>query len=124
MGESSKMSCAFTLQIFQGYTTLHIVVWSVVPAPSALSVENKVSWGGERKKRVVVLQLHTVAVPRGTHARSVRCGAPVAERARQVNVDYIARARTLDHKHKAAGRHALPRRARAGARSPHPPGAD
>ena len=35
----------------------------------------------------------------GPHARSVRRGAPVAERARQVNVDYIARARTLDHKH-------------------------
>ena len=35
----------------------------------------------------------------GPHARSVRRGAPVAERARRVNVDYIARARTLDHAH-------------------------
>ena len=35
----------------------------------------------------------------GPHARSNRRGAPVAERARKVHVDYVGRARALDHAH-------------------------
>ena len=35
----------------------------------------------------------------GPHARSSRRGAPVTERARKVHVDYVARARALDHEH-------------------------
>ena len=35
----------------------------------------------------------------GTHARSNRRGAPVAERARKVHVDYVGRALALDHAH-------------------------
>ena len=35
----------------------------------------------------------------GPHARQRRRGAPVAERARRVNGEYIAKARTLDHEH-------------------------
>ena len=35
----------------------------------------------------------------GRHARSTRRGAPVAERARKVHVDYVRRARELDHQH-------------------------
>ena len=35
----------------------------------------------------------------GPHARQRRRRAPVAERARQVNGEYIAKARTLDHEH-------------------------
>jgi hypothetical protein len=46
----------------------------------------------------------------GPHARQRRRGAPVSERARRVNGEYIAKARTLDHEHtQAGGRHALPR---------------
>jgi hypothetical protein len=35
----------------------------------------------------------------GPHARSNRRGAPVAERARKVHVDYVGRALALDHAH-------------------------
>jgi hypothetical protein len=35
----------------------------------------------------------------GPHARQRRRGAPVSERARRVNGEYIAKARTLDHEH-------------------------
>ena len=35
----------------------------------------------------------------GPHARSNQRGAPVAERARKVHVDYVGRARALDHAH-------------------------
>ena len=35
----------------------------------------------------------------GPHARQRRRGAPVAERARRVNGEYIAKARMLDHEH-------------------------
>ena len=45
----------------------------------------------------------------GLHARSRRRGAPVAERARRVNVEYIAKARKLDHEHsRQAGGAAYP----------------
>jgi hypothetical protein len=52
----------------------------------------------------------------GPHARQRRRGAPVSERARRVNGEYIAKARTLDQpraqsRQQAGGRHALPRRA-------------
>ena len=36
---------------------------------------------------------------KGPHARSTRCVAPVAERARRVHVGYVRRARELDHQH-------------------------
>jgi hypothetical protein len=43
----------------------------------------------------------TRAVPRGARARQRRRRAPVAEWARRVNGEYIAKARTLDHEHTA-----------------------
>ena len=47
----------------------------------------------------------------GPHARQRRRGAPVSERARRVNGEYIAKARTLDHEHSRQVDEALPRRA-------------
>ena len=47
----------------------------------------------------------------GPHARQRRRRAPVAERARRVNGEYIAKARTLDHEHSRQVDEALPRRA-------------
>ena len=44
----------------------------------------------------------------GPHARSNWRGAPVAERARKVHVDYVGRARALDHAHTAGRRTARP----------------
>ena len=47
----------------------------------------------------------------GPHARQRRRRAPVAERARRVNGEYIAKARTLNHEHSRQVDEALPRRA-------------
>eukprot|EP00964_Phaeocystis_antarctica_P103921 scaffold69144_cov69-Phaeocystis_antarctica.AAC.5 len=62
----------------------------------------------------------------GPHARSIRRGAPVAERARHAGERRLHRegAHSGPQAQQAAGWHALPRRARAGARLPHRPGAD
>jgi hypothetical protein len=79
-----------------------------VTAPTRVGMPAQAAGAPPQPPRYTMMDVKTLsganqrAVPRlheGPHARQRRRGAPVAERARRVNGEYIAKARTLDHEH-------------------------
>jgi len=103
-----------------------------VTAPTRVGMPAQAAGAPPQPPRYTMMDVKTLsganqrAVPRlheGPHARQRRRGAPVAERARRVNGEYIAKARTLDHEHsRQPAKFAFPRGWYRSAPIPPPPG--
>ena len=75
-----------------------------ITAPTRVGMPAQAAGAPPQPPRYTMMDVKTLSganelYHEGPHARQRRRGAPLVERARRVNGEYIAKARTLDHEH-------------------------